>query len=144
MIRPFVPAKDYDQSRRFYEALGFVARFATDRITVMAHGDDGFLLQNFYQKDLNLRESTVLGLVGAGGIGIILQGAIDTFRQIEEGSVPQPTLVVEPEADGPNLLRLQCPFGTNGCVRHSMPCVRWRADRMANVPLSFSYGQDGR
>jgi uncharacterized glyoxalase superfamily protein PhnB len=52
MIRPFVPAKDYDQSRQFYEALGFVARFATDRITVMAHGDNGFLLQNFYQKDL--------------------------------------------------------------------------------------------
>ena len=30
--------------------------------------------------DINLRESTVLGLVGAGGIGIILQGAIDTFN----------------------------------------------------------------
>ncbi|WP_417834958.1 phosphonate ABC transporter, permease protein PhnE [Thalassospira xiamenensis] len=29
--------------------------------------------------DINLRESTVLGLVGAGGIGIVLQGAIDTF-----------------------------------------------------------------
>jgi len=29
--------------------------------------------------DINLRESTVLGLVGAGGIGVILQGAIDTL-----------------------------------------------------------------
>lgn len=29
--------------------------------------------------DINVRESTVLGLVGAGGIGMILQGAIDTF-----------------------------------------------------------------
>ncbi|MCS2607968.1 phosphonate ABC transporter, permease protein PhnE [Halomonas dongshanensis] len=29
--------------------------------------------------DINVRESTVLGLVGAGGIGVILQGAIDTF-----------------------------------------------------------------
>ncbi len=29
--------------------------------------------------DINLRESTVLGLVGAGGIGVILQGSIDTF-----------------------------------------------------------------
>src|SRR3546814_5997380 len=27
--------------------------------------------------DINLRESTVLGLVGAGGIGLVLQGAID-------------------------------------------------------------------
>ena len=30
--------------------------------------------------DINIRESTVLGLVGAGGIGLIFQGAIDTFR----------------------------------------------------------------
>lgn len=30
--------------------------------------------------DINIRESTVLGLVGAGGIGLILQGAIDTFN----------------------------------------------------------------
>ncbi len=29
--------------------------------------------------DINIRESTVLGLVGAGGIGLILQGAIDLF-----------------------------------------------------------------
>jgi len=29
--------------------------------------------------DINIRESTVLGLVGAGGIGMILQGSIDTF-----------------------------------------------------------------
>lgn len=29
--------------------------------------------------DINIRESTVLGLVGAGGIGVILQGSIDMF-----------------------------------------------------------------
>lgn len=29
--------------------------------------------------DINIRESTVLGLVGAGGIGLILQGSIDLF-----------------------------------------------------------------
>lgn len=37
--------------------------------------------------DINLRESTVLGLVGAGGIGIILQGAIDTFNWREAATV---------------------------------------------------------
>ncbi|RVV98698.1 phosphonate ABC transporter, permease protein PhnE [Mesobaculum littorinae] len=37
--------------------------------------------------DINLRESTVLGLVGAGGIGIILQGAIDTFNWPEAATV---------------------------------------------------------
>ncbi len=30
--------------------------------------------------DINIRESTVLGLVGAGGIGLLFQSAIDTFR----------------------------------------------------------------
>jgi phosphonate transport system permease protein len=29
--------------------------------------------------DINIRESTVLGLVGAGGIGVLLQGSIDLF-----------------------------------------------------------------
>lgn len=37
--------------------------------------------------DINIRESTVLGLVGAGGIGIILQGAIDTFNWQEAATV---------------------------------------------------------
>ncbi len=37
--------------------------------------------------DINLRESTVLGLVGAGGIGIILQGAINTFNWREAATV---------------------------------------------------------
>jgi phosphonate transport system permease protein len=37
--------------------------------------------------DINLRESTVLGLVGAGGIGVILQGAIDTFNWREAATV---------------------------------------------------------
>ena len=37
--------------------------------------------------DINLRESTVLGLVGAGGIGIVLQGAIDTFNWPEAATI---------------------------------------------------------
>lgn len=38
-----------------------------------------FLAVIILRWDINIRESTVLGLVGAGGIGVILQGAIDTF-----------------------------------------------------------------
>ena len=44
--------------------------------------------------DINLRESTVLGLVGAGGIGIILQGAIDTFNWQEAATVLLSILVL--------------------------------------------------
>ncbi|THF72549.1 MAG: ABC transporter permease subunit, partial [Sulfitobacter sp. SK025] len=42
---------------------------------------------SIYQLDSNLRASAVLGLVGAGGIGIILQGAIDTFNWPEVSTV---------------------------------------------------------
>lgn len=44
--------------------------------------------------DINLRESTVLGLVGAGGIGVILQGAIDTFNWREAATVLLAILVL--------------------------------------------------
>ena len=32
-----------------------------------------------FRWDINLRESTVLGLVGAGGIGLQLKGSLDTL-----------------------------------------------------------------
>lgn len=38
-----------------------------------------FLSVSILRWDINIRESTVLGLVGAGGIGLLLQGAINTF-----------------------------------------------------------------
>ncbi|HWK71610.1 MAG TPA: phosphonate ABC transporter, permease protein PhnE [Burkholderiaceae bacterium] len=38
-----------------------------------------FFAVSILRWDINLRESTVLGLVGAGGIGVILQGSIDTL-----------------------------------------------------------------
>ena len=46
-----------------------------------------FFAVSILRWDINLRESTVLGLVGAGGIGIILQGAIDTFNWPEVSTV---------------------------------------------------------
>ena len=39
-----------------------------------------FFAVSILRWDINIRESTVLGLVGAGGIGLLLQGAIDTFK----------------------------------------------------------------
>jgi phosphonate transport system permease protein len=44
--------------------------------------------------DINIRESTVLGLVGAGGIGLVLQGAIDTFNWQEAATVLLSILVL--------------------------------------------------
>src|SRR3546814_2147579 len=38
-----------------------------------------FFAVSILRWDINLRESTVLGLVGAGGIGLLLPGALDTL-----------------------------------------------------------------
>lgn len=52
MLRPFVPSRDHDRSRQFYEALGFETEYADGRIAVMSNGTDSFILQNFYVKEL--------------------------------------------------------------------------------------------
>ena len=52
MLRPFIPAKNHDQSKRFYEALGFASEYADSNIAIMSHGIDSFILQNFYVKEL--------------------------------------------------------------------------------------------
>ena len=40
-LRPFVPARDYDLSRRFYEALGFVPTHRNDDGTILKLGSRG-------------------------------------------------------------------------------------------------------
>jgi uncharacterized glyoxalase superfamily protein PhnB len=55
-LRPFVPAKDFGESRRFYEVLGFRVTPLGDKIARVelsnAAGAKSFLLQDFYLKDL--------------------------------------------------------------------------------------------
>lgn len=50
LIRPFVPAKDFEQSKRFYETLGF-ENVLDDEVAIFNVGSGGFILQNYYQKD---------------------------------------------------------------------------------------------
>jgi hypothetical protein len=46
-IRPFVPAKDFLKSVRFYEDLGFSSRLHGDSLASMSLGPFGFLLQEY-------------------------------------------------------------------------------------------------
>ena len=50
-MRPVVPAKDFDISKRFYIDLGFEPRELTERLFEMRLGAFRFLLQNYYVKD---------------------------------------------------------------------------------------------
>jgi uncharacterized glyoxalase superfamily protein PhnB len=49
-LRPFVPAKDFETSLRFYEDLGFSAHRLGDSLASMELGPFGFLLQQFEAK----------------------------------------------------------------------------------------------
>ena len=50
LVRPFIPAKDFDLSKRFYETLGF-EKVLDSQVAIFNAGSGGFILQNYYQKD---------------------------------------------------------------------------------------------
>lgn len=47
-LRPFVPAKDFALSKRFYEALGFRLTLDDPPVAVLKLGSFSFILQDFY------------------------------------------------------------------------------------------------
>ncbi|MBB5054026.1 putative glyoxalase superfamily protein PhnB [Afipia massiliensis] len=50
-MRTFVPAKNFEESRKFYEALGFASTKLNDKSFEMRLGSEAFFLQNFYVKE---------------------------------------------------------------------------------------------
>ena len=50
-MRPMVPAKDFEASRRFYIELGFQPRPLTDRSVEMRLGVFSFILQDYYVRE---------------------------------------------------------------------------------------------
>jgi hypothetical protein len=51
LIRPFLPAKDFDVSKAFYERIGFEKLLDAD-VAIFRLGSSGFILQRFYQREL--------------------------------------------------------------------------------------------
>lgn len=50
LMRAFLPAKDFDLSKRFYEALGF-NKVLDEDVAIFDVGSGGFILQNYYVKE---------------------------------------------------------------------------------------------
>jgi catechol 2,3-dioxygenase-like lactoylglutathione lyase family enzyme len=48
--RPFLPARDFAQSQRFYEALGFAKELDAADVAIYRMGTSSFLLQKHYQQ----------------------------------------------------------------------------------------------
>ena len=47
-IKAFVPARDFAQSLRFYQRIGFEAPWIGEDLAYLRHEDCSFFLQNFY------------------------------------------------------------------------------------------------
>ncbi|HEX7679838.1 MAG TPA: VOC family protein [Thermoanaerobaculia bacterium] len=50
LARPFMPTRDFDQSKRFYETLGFEKILDGD-VAIFRAGASEFILQRYYQKE---------------------------------------------------------------------------------------------
>jgi catechol 2,3-dioxygenase-like lactoylglutathione lyase family enzyme len=50
VMRPFLPSKDFDASKRFYEVLGFVKEFDGE-VAIFSIGSTSFILQQYFQKE---------------------------------------------------------------------------------------------
>jgi uncharacterized glyoxalase superfamily protein PhnB len=51
-IKAFVPARDFELSKRFYQDLGFTKRSDANGVAYFHHEDASFLLQDFYVQEL--------------------------------------------------------------------------------------------
>jgi len=49
-LKTFIPAKDFELSKRFYTDLGFTMAWCSDDLAYFYAGPSQFLLQNFYQQ----------------------------------------------------------------------------------------------
>jgi catechol 2,3-dioxygenase-like lactoylglutathione lyase family enzyme len=49
LARPFVPARDFEVSKRFYETLGF-EKLLDGEVAIFSIGSGGFILQRHYEK----------------------------------------------------------------------------------------------
>jgi hypothetical protein len=49
-IKAFVPAKDFELSKRFYKDLGFDLAWEDEHLAEFRHGEARFLLQNFFNE----------------------------------------------------------------------------------------------
>ena len=50
-IRPFIGAKDFDISRKFYKEIGFQETVLSSELSLFMYGELSFYLQKFYVKD---------------------------------------------------------------------------------------------
>jgi hypothetical protein len=109
-LRPFVPAKDYALSKRYYEALGFRPTIEEDQVTILKMESFSFILQNFYEQ--SLAENLMLQLLVRDGEA--WWKAHDPARLVESFAVKAP----KPPAMQPWGLKVGFIFDPSGVMWH--------------------------
>ena len=94
--KAFVPAQDFNLSKRFYEDLGFELVWSSDDLAYLRHGNSSFLLQNFYNKE---HASNFM-------MHLLVQDVEAWWRHVQEqGLSARYGVMTEPPADRPWGLR---------------------------------------
>jgi catechol 2,3-dioxygenase-like lactoylglutathione lyase family enzyme len=108
-FRPFLPAKDFQTSLRFYEALGFSIISLGDTLAEVRLGAHAFLLQDYYVKDWaeNMVMHALVNDLPAWWV------VIDALALDEQFGVPKPRA---PKAE---------PWGLTVCYVHDPAGVLW-------------------
>lgn len=83
-IRAFVPSKDFEKSKLFYQALGFELTFESGGVAEFENGECSFLLQDFYNEEFS--NNLMLQLV-VSSIELVheqIQKSPETFSRFKE------------------------------------------------------------
>lgn len=114
-IKAFVPARDFELSKRFYEAIGFSIPWSSDDLAYVHHGDSSFLLQQFF----------VAEHAGNFMMHLLVENADDWWRMLQTQRIAE-TFGVQigaPE-DRPWMIRdftLFDPTGVLWRIGHNLP-----------------------
>jgi hypothetical protein len=52
-IRPFIPSKNYEESKLFYQAFGFTMEYASEDLSIFQNGPCTFFLQRYYNEEFS-------------------------------------------------------------------------------------------
>lgn len=86
-MRPFIPAKDFERSKRFYRDLGFTITHDMQDLAELSFGEHNFLLQNYYAKAW--AENCVMH--------VLVRDADAWWREIKDRNLARQHDIAEPE-----------------------------------------------
>ena len=95
-VKAFVPARDLELSKQFYQDLGFVLVWSSDELACFRHDTSSFLLQNFYRKEH--ADNFMMHL--------LVEDADAWWSHVQtQGIIPRYGVLAEPPSDKPWGLR---------------------------------------